>query len=178
MENISSIQLYADEFVESAGVIAFHLPSQRICIVYNSFKKEYLLPKGRRNCAESRANAALREVQEETGYKCKLLPIAMTTRAPPADEREFTPDVPRFQDNTSDPFALTIRDEGGRRRKLIWWYTAQVDSVDLKEKQSDFDKELEPVWMSFNEVGEKLSYLGDRELVERAIELVRRSIHL
>ena len=178
MDNTSSTQLYADEFLESAGAVVFHLLSHRICIVYNSFKKEYLLPKGRRNCAEARANAALREVQEETGYKCTLLPIAMTTRAPPADEQEFTPDVPRFQDSTCDPFALTIRDEGGRRRKLIWWYIAQVDSVDFKEKQSHFDKELEPVWMSFDEVGEKLSYLGDRELVERAIELVRRSIHM
>jgi 8-oxo-dGTP pyrophosphatase MutT (NUDIX family) len=175
---MDSIQLYADEFVESAGAIIFHLPSQRICIVYNSLKKEYLLPKGRRNCAESRINAALREVQEETGYKVKLLPITMSTRTPPADEQEFTPDVPRFQEHACDPFALTIREEGKRQRKLIWWYIAQVDSVDVREKQSHLDKELEPVWMSFDEVGEKLSYIGDRELVGRAIEIVRRSIDL
>ena len=41
-----------------------------------------------------------------------------------------------------------------------------------------FDKELEPVWMSFDQVGKKLSYIGDRELVARAVELVRRSIHM
>lgn len=94
MEGTSpSHQLYADEFVESAGAVVFDFfKVYQICIVYNSVKNEYLLPKGRRNCTESRANAALREVREETGYTCLLSPVTMGTRAPPADELDFNHD--------------------------------------------------------------------------------------
>lgn len=179
MESTSpSLQFYADEFVESAGAIVFNFSTRQICLIYNAAKNEYLLPKGRRNCSESRANAALREVLEETGHTCTLLPIIMGTRAPPADEQDFTPDVPQIRENLCEPLALTIREEGERRRKLIWWYVAQVDVSVERVNQSHFDKDLVSVWVSFEEVVDRLSFQGDRELVERSIAIIHSSMQL
>src|SRR5271155_1732678 len=170
----SSLQLYADEFVESAGAVVFK--SQQICLIHHRVKNEYLLPKGRRNCGESRIQAVIREVLEETGWHCLLFPVTMSTRAPPSQELGYTPDVAEVREVIHDPFALTIREEGGRKRKLIWWYVAKVDENMQQEKTSTVDLDLEPVFVSYERAVNMLTYKGDRELVERAMELVRNSL--
>ena len=171
----SSLQLYADEFVESASAVVFK--SQQICLIHHSLKNEYLLPKGRRDCGESRIQAAIREVLEETGWHCLPLPVTISTRAPPSQELGYTPDVAEVRETMGhDPFALTIREEGGRKRKLIWWYVAKVDETMQQEKRSDVDLDLEPVFVSYEGAVNMLTYKGDRELVERAMELVRNSL--
>jgi 8-oxo-dGTP pyrophosphatase MutT (NUDIX family) len=100
-----TIQLFADEFIESAGAILFNSHKTLICMIHYSEKGEYVLPKGRRNVSESRATAALREAKEETGFSCHLLPVKMKTRAPPADEEEFMADVAVERECVMDPFA-------------------------------------------------------------------------
>jgi len=75
-----------------------------------------------------------------------------------------------------DPFALTVREERGQRRKLIWWYIAKVDESREQEERSEVDLDLEPALVSYEEAVRMLSFKGDRELVERAIELVRNSL--
>jgi len=170
----SSLQLYADEFVESAGAVVFK--SQQICLIHHRVKNEYLLPKGRRNCGESRIQAVIREVLEETGWHCLLFPVTMSTRAPPSQELGYTPDVAEVREAIHDPFALTIREEAGRQRKFIWWYVAKVDENMQQEKTSTVDLDLEPVFVSYEGAVNMLTYKGDRELVERAMELVRNSL--
>lgn len=57
--------------------------SLEVCIIYHERKKEYLLPKGRKDQFETGLmETALRETHEETGYPCRPLPVAMRTRAP------------------------------------------------------------------------------------------------
>src|SRR5271170_413867 len=119
-----TIQLYPDEFVESCGIIVLNVTSQQLCLVYQFTTKEYMFPKGRRNCSESRVNAAIREFREETGHTCNLVPLTFNTRAPPANEKGYTPDVPQRQVGLLDPFALTMRDGD---KKLIWWYVGTLD---------------------------------------------------
>lgn len=169
----STLQLFADEFLESAGAIVFNSDKTQIVILYSSSKNEYLLPKGRRNVTESRAEAALREVKEETGYTCHLVPITMKTRAPPADEKGFTPDVAVERECMSDPFALTIREEEKRKRKIIWWFVAQVENDGTAMSMpSWFDAYFTPEWRSVEEAMQALTYQSDRELVARASTLV------
>jgi len=171
----SSLQLYADEFVESAGAVVFK--SQQICLIHHRIKNEYLLPKGRRNCGESRIQAAIREVLEETGWHCLPIPVLMSTRGPPSQELGYTPDVAEVRETRGhDPFALTIREEGGNKRKLIWWYVVKVDENMQQERTSEVDSDLEPVIVSYEGAVNMLTYKGDRELVERAMELVRNSL--
>lgn len=83
--------------------------------------------------------------------------------------------VPQVRENVCEPFALMIRDEGGRRRKLIWWYIAQVDATVAKIEQSRFDSDLVSIWVSVEEALRKLTFQGHRELVERAMIIVRNS---
>ncbi len=56
-----------------------------ICLIRDSARDAWLLPKGRRNTNESRHAAAVREAAEETGYRCQIVPVDMMTRATPAE---------------------------------------------------------------------------------------------
>lgn len=176
LNKLPSLQLYAHEFVESAGAIVFNLQTKQVCLIYHRIKNEYFLPKGRRNCSESRIQAAIREVREETGWHCLLLPVTMPTRAPPRNEQGYSPDVAKVRETTSDPFALTIREEENGGRKLIWWYVAEVDESMKKDRASNVDSDFESLFVSYGEAVKLLSYEGDGKLVERAIELVHNTL--
>ena len=56
-----------------------------ICLIRDSARDAWLLPKGRRNTNESRHAAAVREAAEETDYRCQIVPVDMMTRATPAE---------------------------------------------------------------------------------------------
>jgi 8-oxo-dGTP pyrophosphatase MutT (NUDIX family) len=82
--NFPTRQYPSSDFVESCGAIIFDLshPShKRICLSNIIAENKWILVKGRRNINESRRDTALREMYEETGYRCKLLPSLMPTRA-------------------------------------------------------------------------------------------------
>ncbi len=96
----------SEQIVESAGAILFRLLTQEVCLLHLLPRDEYVLAKGRRNIGESRQKAALREVKEETGYCCRLLPITMSSRAPPAIETEPFGDVLRRYTDVTEPFTL------------------------------------------------------------------------
>ncbi|KAL4872558.1 NUDIX hydrolase domain-like protein [Aspergillus spectabilis] len=125
-------QYTSEQFVESCGAVLFDLSQKpkRVCLILYRHREndEWLLPKGRRNRGESRRQAALREVEEETGYKCRIYPVTVTTRAPQADDPENVPDIPRLSPDLSEPFMFTVRElTPGSDVKLIWWYIAAVD---------------------------------------------------
>ncbi|KAF2839835.1 hypothetical protein M501DRAFT_1010858 [Patellaria atrata CBS 101060] len=150
----SSSQYFSDSFVESAGAVLFRLSTREICILHLLSRDEYVLPKGRRNCGETRQNAAVREVREETGYVCRILPVNISTRNPPAMETEHVPDEPRLHEHTREPFALQVR-RLGDGMKVVWWYVAAVNEEE-----------------GYTDVLDKLTFAMDRVMVERAIELV------
>ncbi|KAJ5435496.1 NUDIX domain [Penicillium cf. griseofulvum] len=103
----ATIQYNSERFVESCGAILFDLSdsqNKKVCLIYYRAKDEWLLAKGRRNCGESRHEAALREVCEETGYQARLYPVTMYTRAPPIDEQGYIPDKPRSYQDLTEPF--------------------------------------------------------------------------
>ena len=98
-----SEQYTSEAFVESAGAVLFRLSSREVCVLHLLKRNEYVLAKGRRNCGESRQAAALREITEETGFACRLLPLNMSTRAPPAVETEQLDDKARFYRGICEP---------------------------------------------------------------------------
>lgn len=181
-------QYPSEQFVESSGAILFNLtkpdsdsdpPSPHVCLIHYLPKDEWMLAKGRRNCHESRRDAALREVEEETGYKCRLHPVTMDTRAPGIHEANDVSDEARRYPGLTEPFMLTIREMGGSGMKLIWWFVTVVDgepdgngsSVPVGAGESDFRAEF----FTFEEAVGKLSFRNDREVLERAIALVQNS---
>lgn len=128
--NFTTNNYTSEKFVESCGAIMFDFSSasMKVSLINYLKKNEWLLPKGRRDCNEHRKDAAVREVREETGYACRLLPVTMPTRAPAPEESANVPDRPREYADIDDPFMVSLRGpEESSGIKLIWWYIAEVD---------------------------------------------------
>ncbi|KAK7509205.1 hypothetical protein IWZ03DRAFT_409999 [Phyllosticta citriasiana] len=161
--------LTAEQFVESAGVILFNRSMDKVCILLHQ-SDLWVLPKGRRNCGETRQDAALREAKEETGYACRLLPVRMSTRAPPATEEDAAlPDEARQLDDLTEPFELTLRGLGEAELKLVWWFIAVVDE---SGPASAGEALFRPCFLPCCEAMEKLTFPDDRATMARAIEII------
>ncbi|KAL7954557.1 hypothetical protein V8C34DRAFT_317196 [Trichoderma compactum] len=132
--HFESQQYTSESFVESAGG-----------------RDECVLPKGRRNCGETYRETALREVTEETGFACRLLPVNMDARMPPAVETE--------QQN---------------KVKIIWWFVLAVDEQVLPEETMD-DILYMADFYSYTDVLNMLTFQMDRDIVKKAIELVENT---
>jgi 8-oxo-dGTP pyrophosphatase MutT (NUDIX family) len=170
-----SEQYFSDALVESAGAVLFHLSTKQICLVRLLAHNEYLLAKGRRNLGETRQAAALRELTEETGHSCRICPVSMVTRNPPAIEVENVPDEPRFHNDAREPFALQIRHIAEGNIKLIWWYIAAVDEdVEFNAETQENDKFAVELF-GYKEAVEKLTYQMDREIAQKAIDIMKNT---
>ncbi|KAL8674420.1 MAG: hypothetical protein Q9168_001153 [Polycauliona sp. 1 TL-2023] len=167
-----SEQYTSDSFVESVGAVLFRMSTREVGILRLLERNEYILAKGRRNCGESRPEAAVREVTEESGYSCHLLSLNMSTRAPPAVEEEQLGDEARFYIAVCEPFTLQIRHLGKGDLKLIWWYVAAVNEDEPWMEHLQEKDRYTVEFYSFTDVLEKLTYQADRDLVGKAINLV------
>lgn len=165
-------QYTSEHFVESCGAILFDLSEEpkKVCLIHCVPKDEWLLAKGRRNCGESRQGAALREVTEETGYACRLLPLKMPTRAPQPNDPPDAPDQVQVLEATNEAFMVTIRKVGETDIKVIWWYAASAESLTARRASEEAD--LEPTFFPLEEAIEKLTFLNDRDVLKTAISLV------
>ena len=172
VSRFESEQYTSEAFVESVGAVLFRLSRREVCILHLLERDEYVLAKGRRNCGESRKDAAIRELAEESGFSCRLLHLNMSTRAPPAVETEQLGDEARFYTGICEPFTLQLRHLGEGDVKLIWWYIAAVNEdqpfmEDLQEGQK-----FAVQFYSYTEVLKKLTFQMDRDMVRRAIDIV------
>ncbi|KAJ7178579.1 hypothetical protein C8R43DRAFT_942225 [Mycena crocata] len=161
-------------FVISAGCIVFRKTAGalEICILHDRNKDEWLLPKGRKDCGESIATAAVREAYEETGYPCELLPCRMPTRAPRPGVNGV--DAVAVIDSITEPFSVVIRDQGPSGIKIIWWYLARCapNAEKVLGTQTDweaFDSQFVPA----DEAAERLTFQNDRDTVLQALQIVR-----
>ncbi|KAK0763514.1 hypothetical protein N5P37_002891 [Trichoderma harzianum] len=168
-----SEQYTSENFVESVGGVLFRLSSREICVLHLLEGDEYVLAKGRRNCGETRRETALREITEETGFACRLLPVNMHTRAPPAIETEQLDDRARFYTKICEPFTLQVRHLGKDQVKLIWWFVVAVDEEVLPKETMEEKCAVE--FYSYTDVLNKLTFQMDRDMVKKAIELVENT---
>ncbi|KAI0330690.1 hypothetical protein GY45DRAFT_1323452 [Cubamyces sp. BRFM 1775] len=187
----AQVQFTSSQFVLSAGAISFEFVDrvpQRVLLVHHSRKNEWLLAKGRKDQGEDLTAAAVREVFEETGYRCHLHPIPrLPTRAPVSAALSgiaFQPDIVRIAENSTEPFAITIRPTGFGQVKLIFWYIGCVDS--LQSDHGDASAAVTPERGThmdaegFGDTGlfkiedalKRLTYEGDRELVRTAVAIL------
>ena len=168
-------QLSSENFVESCGAILFDFSNpqeKKVCLIHHFKNDEWLLAKGRRNCGEARKDAALREVMEETGYRCRLLPVTMATRAPPTDASANIPDRARVYPGLTEPFMCTMREIGHRLHvKIIWWYIAVLDDESEANRLAGED-DFRPEFFSYRKAIETLTFQTDRGVLEKAFQLV------
>lgn len=169
-----SEQYTSEAFVESVGGVLFRLSSRKVCVLHLLERDEYILAKGRRNCGEARQVTAVREVTEETGFPCRLLPLNMYTRAPPAVETEQLDDQARFYSGICEPFTLQVRHLGESQIKLIWWFVVAVDEEILPREAPDTDR-YAVEFHRYTDVLDKLTFQMDRDMVKKAIELVENT---
>jgi 8-oxo-dGTP pyrophosphatase MutT (NUDIX family) len=171
---LESTQLTPSAFVESVGAIPFRLSTREICVLHHRQRNQYLLAKGRRNVGEHRQQTALREVREETGVRCRLLPVDMFTRAPPTVEEKGQADEwgPRLYKGVCEPFTLQMRRVRDGSVKLIWWYVAAVEEGEAVEQDAEDQERYTVEFYSYADVLEKLTFQNDRDLVKMAIDLV------
>ena len=169
-----SEQYTSEEFVESVGAVLFRLSSREICVLHLLKRDGYVLAKGRRNCGETRQATAVREVSEETGFTCRILPVSMYSRAPPTVETEELDDRARFYTDICEPFTLQIRRLGEGHVKLIWWFVAAVDEDVPPEDTVDGGRHSVE-FHNYQTVLNKLTFQMDREMVKKAIEVVENT---
>lgn len=176
--NFKTHQYPSPSFVESCGAILFdlsHPPTKRVCLGNIISKNEYILPKGRRNINESRKDAALCEVYEETGYRCKLLPVAMATRATALDDDADVADVAKVREDLTEPFMFTVRELSVHAGvKIIWWYIAVLD--DDNGERGPGEENIRPEFFECEEAVGKLWFELDRDTLRRAVEIVEETM--
>ena len=122
----------------SAGGLVFDDDGRVLLIRARDLRNQpvWTLPKGALRPGETSADAALREVREETGYRCELV-------------RELAPVTYWFQ-----------RD-GQRIRKTVRWYLMRP-----LEKVGEHDHEVDEVlWTDRAEARARLRYDSDRRLL-------------
>ncbi|KAF3000213.1 hypothetical protein E8E13_007108 [Curvularia kusanoi] len=173
--NFVARQFSSELFVESCGAVLFtssKTADAKVCLVNLQSKSEWMLPKGRRNIDESRKEAALREVAEETGFQCRLLPVTMRTRALAANDPPDLPDMAVTTKGITEPFMCTLRElPDGMGMKVIWWYIGVLED-DAYSRQGPGEDQFKPDFFSTNEAVQKLHFEADREVLRKAIEIV------
>ncbi|KAI1405184.1 hypothetical protein F4819DRAFT_482941 [Hypoxylon fuscum] len=160
----------SDQFVEACGAVVFDTSTKpkQVLLLYCGADGEWLLPKGRRNCNESRKAAAIREVREESGCEIQLCPVTMTTRAPAEIEAADVKDEPRAYDSLTEPFMLDVRDLGkGKGVKLVWWFIAELDGV-----PGEGEAQFNPKFFECDKAVHQLTFQKDREVLLKALELM------
>jgi 8-oxo-dGTP pyrophosphatase MutT (NUDIX family) len=169
-------QYPSSHFVESCGAVLFDLSNpeaKKICLV--QYQGMWIIAKGRRNIGETRQSAALREVMEETGYRCHIVPVRMPTRAPLPDDPVNLADEARIHEGLTEPFMFTMRElKDGASVKLIWWYIAALDHGAYEDRLPG-EEDIIPEFFSVKDAVEKLTYQTDRDVLKRAIELIEGS---
>ncbi len=114
-----------------------------ILLVHRPKYDDWSFPKGKLDAGESFAEAALREVREETGLSCRL----------------------------EDPLtAVSYLDARGRLKQVRYWLMAPV-SGEVGSRPADREID-EGLWAPPAVAGELLTYPRDRELLAEALDIV------
>ncbi|KAI6782308.1 uncharacterized protein J7T54_008394 [Emericellopsis cladophorae] len=143
----------AGDLVASCGAILFDSlgPAFQVCLVHYRLQDEWPLAKGRRNCGESRHAAALRELEEETGYRCHLFPMTMPTRPPASAQQSSVPDQPHH---------LVV-------------YAEFADRAAVGEGEEAFTSQF----FNTDNAMQKLTFAGDRHILKKAIKLTEKQAY-
>ena len=119
----------------------------------------------RQHCARSERKPVIR---------AKLcLSHCQLARPPPPVETGHSPDLPRMYLNLTKPFIFQIRQLSGERNiKLIWWYIAAINEDEPIKKDCLGKEKFQVVLVGYEDALQKLTYQLDREILQKAINVV------
>jgi 8-oxo-dGTP pyrophosphatase MutT (NUDIX family) len=106
----------------------------------NPEEKWWGFPKGHLEAGESNEEAAIREVEEETGIKSKIIQKIGRSK-------------------------YTLTKNGEKIFKVVTIYLMQYISGDLNPQMEEVSN---AIWLSYEDALKKLTYPGDKELLKKA----------
>jgi len=135
----------------SAGIILFYKGRRGLeyLLIYSKVTKYWGFPKGKIERNESKIEAALREIKEETGLDASLV-----------DGFEF-------------PVNYFFRDKEKQMiKKTVYFFVgrAPVKQVQLSREHDDF------VWLPYEEAVAQISYSNDRHALEEGHEFLKKHL--
>jgi 8-oxo-dGTP diphosphatase len=141
------------ESQHSAGGVAFREIDGRleIAIILTHPERRWQLPKGMIDEGETAEQSALREVREEAGIEAEVIA--------PLDRTEYW-------------FVAARNGVRSRFHKHVHWFLMKYLSGDV----ADHDHEVaEARWVGVNEALKMLVFKNEREIVEKAVEMIKTS---
>lgn len=127
----------AQEKVAAGGVVVDD--AGRVLVVHRARYDDWSFPKGGVDTDETLEQAALREVREEAGVECRIIRQLSASR-----------------------YFYTTR-KGETRPKVVHYFLMTISGGQLFADGLETD---EAVWCSLDEATERLSYQGDREILQ------------
>jgi 8-oxo-dGTP diphosphatase len=115
-----------------------------VAIIHRVRYQDWSFPKGKVDSGETLAEAAVREIKEETGLKVKL-GVPLSTVSYPIDK--------------------------GKTKVVHYWATKVSDKALANSKFKPDEEVSEVVWVKADQAFAKLSYKHDRELLQEVIDL-------
>ncbi|KAJ7092479.1 NUDIX hydrolase domain-like protein [Mycena belliarum] len=138
---------WADEnFLLGAGMVVFQPATRKVVVIYESQKKYWFLPKGRKDIGESLEQTALREAYEESGYRVEFLPLYTHTSAPVPPSARGAPYLPNCE-----PIYICTASYAARTRRnvlfpaseyLSFWYVGQIPADAVPETDTRMPDEI------------------------------------
>jgi 8-oxo-dGTP diphosphatase len=120
-----------------------------VAVIHRGRYQDWTFPKGKVDPGETLAEAAVREVSEETGLKVKL-GIPLSTVSYPIDKN---------------------------KTKVVHYWAAKVSDKALSKSKFKPDEEVsEVLWLKADLAFAKLSYQHDRDLLDEVLELRKNSM--
>jgi 8-oxo-dGTP pyrophosphatase MutT (NUDIX family) len=134
----------------SAGIILYFKSHGTIeyLLIYSKATRYWGFPKGKIESGESKQEAAIREIKEETGLD-----------ASPTEGFEY-------------PVTYFFRDKNKQLiKKVVYFFVglAQSKQIKLSEEHDDF------VWLPYDQALTQTSYANDRHALEQAAEFLKKS---
>ncbi|KAL4256696.1 Nudix hydrolase domain-containing protein [Pleurotus pulmonarius] len=144
----------AQDFMLGVGMVIIQPETEKVVLCYDSRRKRYFFPKGRKDAGEAMETAVLREAYEESGFRASFLPLYIPSHAPISPQ-----DMNIRSDNpvkSSEPFIVstktynprpsfnpfTKREVDTSRVYFIHWYVGQIPADAVREEGTGMPDEL------------------------------------
>ena len=131
----------------SAGIILFRIKNDRTEFLFLHYPHGHWdLPKGKIEKGETKEEAALRELQEETGLKAEIL------------------------EGFEERFDYFFKQEGELIKKTVYFFVGRA----LSDEVSLSHEHIDSAWLPYDQAYERLTFDNAKELLSQAKQFIDR----